>query len=871
MGNRVLVTGASGVFGRDIATRLARAGAEVVALARREVAIPGVEYVPGDIRDATVVESAMRGCDAVAHLAWAVSPLKSATDTHAVNVGGTEHVLDAMAATGCRRIVFASSVTAYGAWPDNPARLKETDPLRPDPKILYAWDKARCEELILARDVEAVITRSCLVAGRHIDNYAFRIFAGPILTAPKGEMPLWQFVHQEDVGRFHAEAVLSERTGIVNVASDDGVPLAEIAAAFGKRLVHVDMDLMEKVVQLGWRFDLMEVDPDSLAGFQYMAVADTSRLREEWGFECAWSGRDTIRDLARSLTRVVYLGRKEVRKPWRLRYARTDIPPAYAPLDRAPLAAAAPPALAGEFDSVIDPRYPDFFATNLSEAFPGPMTPLSLTVNLDAMHTSSDGMCDFLGLDGEIRRELQARGAAAFGHRMYAGVSVVRKMAEAMPGMTPEDVDHQFLGLPRVDRDKRRPTVRDAVRGLRLLTHVGPQVAGFGREVDRAEVEARELARPADELGTLADPELLARIGLVHDELGQAWNVACIGNMIAGGALAAAERLGVADASTAAGSDQPLASAGALLGVDELARLAREAPEIAALLDAGVGPTTLEDVRAVAPWWAARFEMLLDDYGHRGPGETELENPVYADQPDMVLGAIAKALHAPAHEPPPRRALKGTQRAAAEAVARAMRVRERARDAVVRLTHALRLAVRERGSRLAAAGVLTEPGDVFYLSYPELLDPPPGIGGRIQARRAERERLRALRMPTMFSGTWEPEDDEAEAAPPGTRFTGIAAAPGTARGPARIVRQAGDLLEPGEILVANITDTGWTPLFAFAAGVVTDIGGLLSHPTVVARDYGIPCVVGVGDATRRLRDGQLIEVDGTTGAVRVVE
>lgn len=870
MAKRVLVTGASGVFGRDIATRLARAGADVVALARREVIIPGVEFVPGDIRDPAVVETAMKGCDAVAHLAWTVSPLKSADDTHAVNVGGTKNVLDAMDDTGCRRIVFASSVTAYGAWPDNPPRLRETDPLRPDPKILYAYDKARCEQLILERDVESVITRSCLVSGRHIDNYAFRIFAGPVLTAPKGEMPLWQFVHQEDVGRFHAEAILSDRTGIVNVAADEGVPLEEIARTCGKRLVHVDMDVMRRVVEVGWRYDLLEVDPDSLDGFQYMAVADTTRLEEEWGFECAWSGRETLRDLARALTRVVYLGRKEVRKPWRLQYARTDIPPDYPPLDGGPLVEAAPPGLAGEFDSKIDPRFPEFFATNLSEAFPGPMTPLSLTVCLDAMRASSDGMCGFLSLPPDVRREMQGRGAAAFGHRMYAGVSIVRKLAEAMPGMTPEDVDHQFLGLPRRSGPRPRPSLSEVGHALRLLAHVGPQIAGFGAEADRCDAEARELSRAPEELRALSDPRLLAHLALLHDQLCQAWNVACIGNMIAGGALAAAERLGAVDAAAAATGDEPLASAGVLVGVTELAHLAHDASDVAAILEAGVEEGTLDAVRAVAPWWAARFDDLLVEYGHRGPGETELENAMYADRPEMLLNAVAKTLHVRPHEARHDQS-RGVQRSVGHAVGRAMRVRERARDAVVRFTHALRLAVRERGQRLAASGVLADGADVFFLSYPELLDPPSGVIDRIADRRAERVRLTELRLPTMIDGTWTPDEDELEVAGTGDALTGIAASAGVVRGPVRILRGAGDLLEPGDILVTNVTDTGWTPLFAFAAGVVTDIGGLLSHPTVVAREYGIPCVVGVGDATRRLRDGQIVEVNGTAGTVRVVE
>ena len=184
-----------------------------------------------------------------------------------------------------------------------------------------------------------------------------------------------------------------------------------------------------------------------------------------------------------------------------MRYARTDIPPAYPPLDGGELWPAAEPGVAGEFDTVIDPRFPEFFATNLSEAFPGPMTPLSLTASLEIMHASSDGMADFLGLTGDVKRELQARGAAVFGHRMYAGVSVVRKMAEAMPGMTPEDVDHQFLGLPRAEgsaNGRAKPTVAELGDAARLLAHVGPQIAGFEQEVVRSEAKRRAISRAAE-------------------------------------------------------------------------------------------------------------------------------------------------------------------------------------------------------------------------------------------------------------------------------------------------------------------------------------------------------------------------------------
>ena len=92
------------------------------------------------------------------------------------------------------------------------------------------------------------------------------------------------------------------------------------------------------------------------------------------------------------------------------------------------------------------------------------------------------------------------------------------------------------------------------------------------------------------------------------------------------------------------------------------------------------------------------------------------------------------------------------------------------------------------------------------------------------------------------------------------------------RGPARVIRTLAEAtkLQPGDILVAETTAPPWTPLFATAAAVVTDTGGILSHCAVVAREYAIPAVVGVGIATDQIVDGQLLEVDGTAGIVRML-
>jgi len=117
----------------------------------------------------------------------------------------------------------------------------------------------------------------------------------------------------------------------------------------------------------------------------------------------------------------------------------------------------------------------------------------------------------------------------------------------------------------------------------------------------------------------------------------------------------------------------------------------------------------------------------------------------------------------------------------------------------------------------------------------------------------------------MFGAPPEPSPDP-------TVLRGNAASPGAVRGPARVIRRLSDAskLRPGDILVTETTAPPWTPMFAIAAAVVTDTGGILSHCAVVAREYGIPAVLGADGASRTIRDGQTIEVDGDAGLVRIV-
>jgi phosphohistidine swiveling domain-containing protein len=197
----------------------------------------------------------------------------------------------------------------------------------------------------------------------------------------------------------------------------------------------------------------------------------------------------------------------------------------------------------------------------------------------------------------------------------------------------------------------------------------------------------------------------------------------------------------------------------------------------------------------------------------------------------------------------------------------------------------------ELGRRFVAAGVLDQVEDSVLLTPVEMRETAemlPRLDRRPMAagRRAEMAYFRGVAAPATLgtASPGPPANDPVTialgkffGAPPKTSDTigtvlGNSGAPGKARGPARVIRSLAEAgkLRPGDVLVAQTTAPPWTPLFASAAAVVTDTGGILSHCAVVAREYGIPAVVGTGTATSTFRDGQLIEVDGDAGTVRLI-
>ena len=310
--------------------------------------------------------------------------------------------------------------------------------------------------------------------------------------------------------------------------------------------------------------------------------------------------------------------------------------------------------------------------------------------------------------------------------------------------------------------------------------------------------------------------------------------------------------------------------------------------------------------------WEPRFQQHLDRFGH-AVYNLDFLNPVPADDPSPLLDTLKFYLRGQGNDPHRRRALAAARREDSTQTILA-RLHPARRAAFVRLLGwaqgaapvredaladlglgwpLMRRMLRELGQRLVAAGLIARPDDVFWLRHREISSAvefglagpggPAAITGagrpvlaeavgerrmrwRGQRRAAAPQMLPEIRWLQRSMAGMMPEGSQDQQ---GNTIRGVGASQGRVSAPARVLAGPEDFarMQPGEVLVARITTPAWTPLFAMASAVVTDVGGPLSHSSIVAREYGIPAVLGTGVATRRIASGQEIEVDGDAGTV----
>jgi pyruvate,water dikinase len=288
---------------------------------------------------------------------------------------------------------------------------------------------------------------------------------------------------------------------------------------------------------------------------------------------------------------------------------------------------------------------------------------------------------------------------------------------------------------------------------------------------------------------------------------------------------------------------------------------------------------------------------FMDRHGHHCRAELELYNPRWSETPDYILKLIrtyitqigkidpvanysqrvyerqqlqeqcCKKLRNPLKRMMFKRLLVRAQQGSI--------FRENVKSEIIKLMVAMRKMYLELGRRLADKGILKNQDGIFFLQLNEI---EPIVQDKadfdihrvIAARRQEYNKNKSITPPDVVFGkfdpdTFVPEEEDAEV----ERLNGLGVSPGLVAGKARVILRADadEHVLAGEILVAPFTDPGWTPYFVTAAAVVMDQGGILSHGSIIAREYGIPAVVNVGSATRIIKTGQTMQVDGNCGIV----
>jgi phosphohistidine swiveling domain-containing protein len=446
-----------------------------------------------------------------------------------------------------------------------------------------------------------------------------------------------------------------------------------------------------------------------------------------------------------------------------------------------------------------------------------------------------------------------------------------------VPGLDEQTMKEQFIGRSSADAlgyGERAGSELTLVERWRLALHFARNTLGLLRHHAR---EAQEYASAVAGLlaraqcaEALTPDELDDLLTDANDLVVTGWYIGGRNVMAVQIWTAMASKVGRTDANQVTTADGILASTATLGGVRMLATAAKQDAAVQAALR-----TPGDDVEGAVRAASQDFALLLDEalrtFGHRGPGECELANSTWSDRPDRLLRAVARELSAGSRQAvaPTTMTMSKPGRPALQRAIRAQVVREEARDHLVRVTHALRRLARERGRRLVDMGLLAEQDDVWFLTFSELRRPPKEVRTLVVRRREERARLADVPFPPLVLGTWGAPQALRHRA--GDVLMGVGASAGCFKGRVRVVdSDSVDDLEPGEVLVASTTDVGFTASFGFAGAVVVDIGGLMSHSAIVAREFAIPAVVDARNASTGLRTGDLVVVDGREGTVTLI-
>ena len=562
-------------------------------------------------------------------------------------------------------------------------------------------------------------------------------------------------------------------------------------------------------------------------------------------------------------------------------------------------------------DDDLSRRWPLYTRGNVGEVFPDVATPL---------------MWSFLGgvFESGWREAWREFGIVApgdfdkdrvlvciAGGYCYLNMSYIRLLGVRVPGSSVKAIDKQFLGEVHAPPYMERPGDRNLLCSLKLLWQTErtlrtrrPKVIDAMRQRSDAWVKAY----PGDDAPDEALHDYIGRYQGEHEYLFGRHVLVTFKATVAVGVVAALCALKVKD---------PGLTLDLLSGIEgvesaeparimwKLGRMVAASPVLTKVFEKGVDSKTWGILQSMpeAREFTAGFADFLARYGYRGPNEWELASESWRMRPHVPLKAIdrmrlseddkapgadfeAQLLNSRQAARHARRKLNPLDRLKFRKALPAAKIwqaaREESKSAVIRAVDQTRRALNELARRIAERNGIGDWQGAYMLTwseFPAYRENPRAYADLIAERKRTYQMLVDRIPPFLFEGdvapleTWKLRagGDEVQGQK-GDILEGIGGSPGRVVGRARIVLDTAnpDVLEPGDILVAPITDPSWTPLFLAAAGVVVDVGAVMSHSVIVSRDLGIPCVVSVTDATRIIPDGAMVEIDGDTGTVTIL-
>jgi pyruvate,water dikinase len=524
--------------------------------------------------------------------------------------------------------------------------------------------------------------------------------------------------------------------------------------------------------------------------------------------------------------------------------------------------------------------------SNIGEMMPGLVTPLSLSVSARGIDVGLQRMQVELGVLPAVSEQFLIVGA--FSGQLFLNLTRLARIGTHVAGATVDRMCQAVCGrvIPELDAGPLASTASRAVRALRygLYLLAAPwkprrmvrRIAGLRFEAPtappRAQWDALDQARCV--FYDVCDDHT------VSSALSGAMAPAIL-EIVAGGQPVT--DVHHARAAELMGDASGVESADIAAGAERLADVIAAAPGRERFVELSV--------EAAARWLAeegpaeprAAFAAYLARHGHRSVRELELRERSWAEDPTPLVAMLQAAVRA---------RLGGLARVTSRPTAAALpfwwrplvalahlgvRTREASKSQLVRCGRAFRAAYLRLAEALLREGALPDVDAAFFLSHEELGLLARGEGAHLPALALARREAQAVQaatvFPPLFSGCPAAVRVGPVAADGALVLTGRPVSRGVAEGRACVVRSLSEAraIEPGDVLIAPITDVGWTPYFGAIAALVTDLGSAVSHGAVVARECGLPCVVNTGLGTSTFRTGDRVRVDGTRGTVELLE